>query len=211
MVKFFVYLMAAMFLIGCAQEVREDHEYYKVDSNVKPAPPISNVMAAPAVQPVQPVYSSPIQPVQPVYSSPIQPVEPVYSSPVVVPQPTPFTPSQPAVPEWANQTIQATGQCAAPMNAVTPGQAKLMALKGAKVDAQRNLLERILGLRLDSSTVVKDMVTESDLINAQTSGFIRGARVVSENFDGSIATVVMEIPLYDNVYMTMKERNIYFK
>lgn len=208
--------MAALFILGCATEVREDHEYYKVEPNVKPAPPISNVTPAPPIQ-NQPVYSStpvynstpvysqnqPVQPMQPV--QPIQPVVP--SEPVMtVPMPAP----QPTTPDWASQKIQATGQSAVNPAIAIPAQAKLMARRGAEMDAKRNLLERVLGLRLDSSTVVKDMVAESDLINAQTSGFIRDAYVVGENFDGSVYTVQMELNLY-NVYTTMKTQKIYYK
>ena len=77
-------------------------------------------------------------------------------------------------------------------------------------DARRNLLERVLGLRLDSSTTVRDMVAESDEINAETSGFIRDSYIISENFDGSIATVEMELKLY-SVYTYMKTKKIYYE
>jgi len=114
-------------------------------------------------------------------------------------------------PDWMNETIQATGQGAVnPRHAHNPAQAQLMAKRAAMADARRNLLERVLVLRLDSSTTVRDMVAESDEINAETSGFIRDSYIISENFDGSIATVEMELKLY-SVYTYMKTKKIYYE
>jgi hypothetical protein len=55
-------------------------------------------------------------------------------------------------------------------------QAALMAKRGAEVDAYRKLAEQIKGLRVDSRTYVKDFVTESDQITAETVAYIRGVR-----------------------------------
>lgn len=55
-------------------------------------------------------------------------------------------------------------------------QAALMAKRAAEVDAYRRLAEQIKGLRVDSRTYVKDFVTESDQITAETVAHIRGVR-----------------------------------
>jgi hypothetical protein len=55
-------------------------------------------------------------------------------------------------------------------------QAALMAKRGAEVDAYRRLAEQIKGLRIDSRTYVRDFVTESDAITADTVAHIRGVR-----------------------------------
>ncbi len=78
-----------------------------------------------------------------------------------------------------------------------PPQARLMAIRAARVDAMRRLLEEIKGLRLNSSTLVRDFMTEFDEISANASGLVIGATEVSTYLhnDELIAEVVMEVPL----------------
>lgn len=75
-------------------------------------------------------------------------------------------------------------------------QAKLMARRAAVVDGQRNLLESIYHLSVDSNTTVENSVLTSDVIQTKVSGILSGARVVSEEFDGGIYHVVMAVPKY---------------
>ena len=57
-----------------------------------------------------------------------------------------------------------------------PGpSAQLMAKRAAKLDAQRNLLETINGVRVTSGTTVKDMTLESDIIGSRVKGLLQGA------------------------------------
>ena len=80
------------------------------------------------------------------------------------------------------------------------------------MDARRRLVERILGLRLDSKTYVKDFVTQNDEIYGTTSGAIRNAQVVGKPYyetDGT-CTIRMRLKLY-NVYMYLRQRKIYYK
>ena len=70
-----------------------------------------------------------------------------------------------------------------------------MARRAAKLDGMRQLLEQVLGLRVTSETTVRDMVAESDRINAETSGIIRGVQVIDEKFDGDTAYVTVALPL----------------
>ncbi len=73
-------------------------------------------------------------------------------------------------------------------------QSKLLALRAAKVDAQRNLLETIQGVRIDSETLVKDFLTENDEIRTHVMGKLRGARVVAERIlSEGIAEVDLEL------------------
>jgi hypothetical protein len=54
----------------------------------------------------------------------------------------------------------------------------MMAHRAAEIDAKRKLVERILGLRITSDTLVKDFVAESDQIQAVTNGTLIGATIV---------------------------------
>lgn len=76
-------------------------------------------------------------------------------------------------------------------------QDKLMAVRGARMDACRKLAEQIKGIRIDSRTYVRDFVTQSDTINAETVGHIRGMRETRIAFPpgGGIAEVTLTVGL----------------
>jgi len=97
--------------------------------------------------------------------------------------------------------VRATGYSA--MSGGNPAQARLMAQRGAKVDAERNLLEQIKGVQLESGTYVRDFITQSDEISTRVRGYIRNARVVSEGpqGDGTYAmTLEMDMRyVYDSI------------
>lgn len=78
-----------------------------------------------------------------------------------------------------------------------PAQARLMAIRAAQLDAQRQLLERINGLRLNSNTLVRDFMTEYDEISTRASGIVVGASEVSRylHHDEPIVEVTMEVPV----------------
>ncbi len=87
-----------------------------------------------------------------------------------------------------------------------PPQARLMAERAAEMDAMRQLLERIKGLRLNSNTLVRDFVTEYDEISTQAKGLVVGAGKVSKflHNDELIVEVTMEIPV-EKVITRVKE------
>ncbi len=60
---------------------------------------------------------------------------------------------------------------------LSPGQEKLMAKRAAQVDAYRKLMEEIKGLRIDSSTYVRDYVAESDQIATSLDDFMKGLKI----------------------------------
>ena len=161
-------IVAIVCIIGCSREIHETHEYNKVVPNVQPVAP------RPTVEPVAPVV-------------PVVPVIPV----------TPYVePAAPVVPDWVNNTLTATGNAVIDRaSARNAGQAKMMARRAAKLDGMRQLLEQTLGLRVNAETTVRDMVAESDRINAETSGIIRGVQVIDEKFDGDTASVTVALPL----------------
>jgi hypothetical protein len=97
---------------------------------------------------------------------------------------------------WSEGYIEAVGIGAPPERYIGKPQARPMALRAAKVDAYRNLLETTKGVRIDSTTVVKDFTVESDTINAAVEGLVRGAKVVNQDYlsDGTVE-VTLRMPM----------------
>jgi hypothetical protein len=97
---------------------------------------------------------------------------------------------------WSEGYIEAVGIGAPPERYIGKPQARPMALRAAKVDAYRNLLETTKGVRIDSTTVVKDFTVESDVINAQVDGLVKGAKVVNQDYlsDGTVE-VTLRMPM----------------
>lgn len=84
-------------------------------------------------------------------------------------------------------------------------QARLMALRAARVDAQRRLVERIMGLRITSKTLVRDFVAESDVIRTEAKATLVGATEVDYflHHDEPIAEVTLRVPV-ESVITTIK-------
>ena len=101
---------------------------------------------------------------------------------------------------WTTQYIEAKGWSVMDTSRFKiPGQAMAMARIGAITDAQRNLLERIKGVRIVGGTIVEDMVTKKDYIYKKLDEVIKGAEQVgSETVNGMLVEVRMRVPIYKN-------------
>jgi hypothetical protein len=101
---------------------------------------------------------------------------------------------------WSAGYIEAVGIGAVPDKSVGKSNSRPMALRAAKIDALRNLLEITKGVQVDSATTVKDFTVESDVINTQVSGLVKGAVVVDQQYlsDGTVE-VRLRMPLYGNL------------
>ena len=97
---------------------------------------------------------------------------------------------------WTKGVVQAKGIGAPPERYYGKPQARPMALRAAKLDAMRNLLEVTKGVRISSTTTVKDYVVESDIIMSQVQGMVKGAQVVHQEYmsDGTVE-VTMQMSL----------------
>ena len=89
---------------------------------------------------------------------------------------------QPAVPNY----VYATG-VGVPSPGGIPAQEKAKAKRAARLDAERQLLESLKGMAIDSTSTVQDFMLRSDRINSDVHGLIRGAEVIREgwNEDGA--------------------------
>jgi len=73
------------------------------------------------------------------------------------------------------------------------GQKRLLAQRAAVADAYRQLAELINGVQVDSETLVKDYVVESDIVRTKVSALIKGARLGKPRYmsDGTVEIDVM--------------------
>ena len=92
---------------------------------------------------------------------------------------------------YSEQAINAIGIGFVPSNAVNAGQARRMALRIAKQDAMRQLIEIVNGVTLTSETTMSGAMVD-DVINTKVQGFIRGARPVGQPKYLSDTSVEME-------------------
>jgi len=88
--------------------------------------------------------------------------------------------------------VEAIGIGALPERYLGKPNARPMALRAAKLDAYRNILEVIKGVRVDSNTVVRDFMTENDEIRTSVEGVVRNFTVVNQDYmsDGTIEVTV---------------------
>ncbi len=96
--------------------------------------------------------------------------------------------------DWAGKVVQAVG--------VGSGKNRSLALRAAEVDAKRQLLERVKGMYLAASTLIKDGSVEGDVIDIKTQGVLRNATMVkgSEKYmDDNSVEVICEVKLGDDL------------
>ncbi len=93
---------------------------------------------------------------------------------------------------WASQVVRVTGTGFGPENVKSLSRRKVLAKRAATVDAARNVLETIKGMRINSSKTVDSMMRESDVIKSKTEGLVRGMRTVAVNYtsDGACEVTV---------------------
>ncbi len=96
---------------------------------------------------------------------------------------------------WSAGQAQAEGAGIGPDN-TPPAIASLMACRAAVVDAQRNLLESMQGVRVHGTTLVSNMMIESDTIRTTVEGVLKGGQIVERQpRDDGTCRVVMTAPL----------------
>ncbi len=141
--------------------------------------------------------------------TPQQPTEPVLEPPkeFKLPPPLPKLARPDEVVErvpggavdWSDRTVRARGTGVMDPGARNKAQAKLMAERAAVVVAQRNLLEIVKGVRVDSDTRVENFMLDYDVVYTRVEGFIKGARQRGPAKYDSVAGIVeveLEMDLY---------------
>ncbi len=97
---------------------------------------------------------------------------------------------------WTKKVIVVTGTGAPNLKADNVAVARIGAERAAKLDALRNLLETIKGVRIDSTKTIADEMEKDNTIRAKVEGIVRGFKVVDTKYfsDGGV-DVVVELPL----------------
>ncbi|MCE5263992.1 MAG: hypothetical protein LLG97_10710 [Deltaproteobacteria bacterium] len=100
------------------------------------------------------------------------------------------------VVNWTGGYVEAVGIGAPPQRYVGTPQARPNALRAGQIDAYRNLIEVINGVRVDSTTTIRDFTVESDIINTQVQGIVKGAKTIKQEYlsDGTVE-VTVRMPL----------------
>jgi len=75
------------------------------------------------------------------------------------------------------------------------GQSKFKAKRAATIIAQRNLLEVVKGIQIDSETTVKKGMDESSIIRSSVQGVVKGAEVVETRYNKKTQSAISKIKL----------------
>ena len=110
---------------------------------------------------------------------------------------------------YGDRTIQAIGIGFIPENVINAGQARRSAMRIAKQDALRQLIEIVNGVNVTSETTVSGAMFD-DVIKTQVQGAIRGARQVGQPkyLSDTSVEVVYEVKMADisRVLLPMAEK-----
>jgi hypothetical protein len=90
--------------------------------------------------------------------------------------------------DWVAKTIKATGRGAPALDAPSIAAARIGAEKVAEIDAVRNILAVLQGVRITSDKTVGDAMRSSDTLKAKLEGEARGFRRVDTRYfsDGGV-------------------------
>lgn len=98
--------------------------------------------------------------------------------------------------DWFGNSVRATGTGVLDPQNPNTAQARLMAERAAVVVAQRNLLEIVEGVRVDSETRVENFMTDYDVVHTRVQGVVRNARQVGHaRYDAEAGTVEVELEM----------------
>jgi hypothetical protein len=97
---------------------------------------------------------------------------------------------------WSKKIIVVTGSGAPNLKSKSPSQARLGAERAAKLDAYRNALEVVKGLKIKSSLTIEKLMEGDKTIATQVQGIIRGGKEKGKKYydDGGV-DIILEIPL----------------
>ena len=88
--------------------------------------------------------------------------------------------------DWLSYTVYAKGVGIAPADKKNTTQAKPLAYRAAVVVAQRNLLEVIKGVHIDSNTILEKRIIVNDKIVSKIEGIVKYCQEAPLSFSGGV-------------------------
>jgi hypothetical protein len=94
--------------------------------------------------------------------------------------------------DWTNKTVTATGSGAPSLKAANAAVARLGAERAAKLDAYRNVLETVRGLRLSGKTTAGAAADAAPELKSRLEGVIQGFKVLDTKYfsDGGVDVII---------------------
>lgn len=98
--------------------------------------------------------------------------------------------------DWARRVLIGHGQGAPDLNAPSIAVARLGAERAARLDAYRNALEALQGMRLQSGTNVGTLLQNDAVLKGQVDGKLKGVKPIKTHYysDGGVSLDI-EVPL----------------
>lgn len=92
---------------------------------------------------------------------------------------------------WTTKTVRATGSGAPNLKLSNVAQVRLAAERAAKLDAYRNILETLKGVKITASSLGSESLSNGQ-IRTQVQGIIRGCKTIDTRYysDGGVDVVV---------------------
>jgi hypothetical protein len=99
---------------------------------------------------------------------------------------------------FSQEVILFYGEGLAGPNHVQPSQRELMAKRAAVVTAQRALAEYLNGFAIVGDTLVKDGMTQYDVIRSSVAGFVKGSQVVVQEYskEKDMAVAIIKLGMH---------------
>jgi hypothetical protein len=105
---------------------------------------------------------------------------------------------------WTAGYIEAVGVGVAPDQGAGIVEARPSAFRAARAEACRNLLETAMDIQVDSTTTIKNLAGDNDILHTQLEGLIQGSQVADQEYrPDDTAHVTLRIPLYGNLSQIM--------
>ena len=115
---------------------------------------------------------------------------------------------QSACIDWDRRVVIAKGIGAPSSKATNPATKRASAIRAARLDASRNLLEMLQGINLSGSTTMRDAMIESDLVRSEVRGKVNGLRSLGNPryFADGTVEVMMEARMQQTIPQELVER-----